>query len=97
MALDRDAATGGRVLLIHGQQREIERAVIMQQAREVFGMKRSEPGNGTACWYLVTTQAIEVGADLSADHEVTVICPGDSLTQRLGRLGRRADRTQLLL
>ena len=24
MALDRDAATGGRVLLIHGQQREIE-------------------------------------------------------------------------
>ena len=94
MALDRDAATGGRVLLIHGQQREIERALIMQQAREVFGMKRSEPGNGTACWYLVTTQAIEVGADLSADHEVTVICPGDSLIQRLGRLGRRADRTQ---
>ena len=95
MALDKDAASG-RVLLIHGQQRETERTQFMQQARAAFGMNRRDPEDGAPCWYLVTTQAIEVGADLSADHEVTVICPGDSLIQRLGRLGRRADRARYL-
>lgn len=49
------------------------------------------PPSGGSTVYLVATNAIEVGADLSADHLVTAACPGDSLLQRLGRLGRRAD------
>jgi CRISPR-associated endonuclease/helicase Cas3 len=95
-AQDKQATAHGRVLLIHGQQRETERALGMQQARGAFGMNNPSPDDGASCWYLVTTPAIEVGADLSADHLVTVSCPGDSLIQRLGRLGRRADRARYI-
>jgi CRISPR-associated endonuclease/helicase Cas3 len=79
-----------RVLLVHGEQREVDRTMTMGRAREGLGM-RAVAGGPT--WYLVGTSAIEAGADLSADHLVTQSCPADSLIQRLGRLGRRADRT----
>lgn len=88
--LDKKAAGGkGRVLLLHGQQRERDRQAVLSKALPFFGMDRRPPEDGPAC-VLVATNAIEVGADLSADHLVTVACPGDSLLQRLGRLGRRA-------
>jgi len=82
-------ASSENVLLLHGQQREEDRRRVLERAEEAFSMDRTPSGGSTV--YLVATNAIEVGADLSADHLVTAACPGDSLLQRLGRLGRRAD------
>lgn len=80
-----------KVLLVHGQQREIDRATVMGV------VKRACPMDGTPAdgpWFVVATSAIEVGADLSADHLVTESCPYDSLVQRAGRIGRRADKEE---
>lgn len=81
-------AAAGRVLLVHGQQREIERDQTMAKVHEACPMD-GEASEGP--WYVVTTSAIEVGADLSADHLVTESCAFGSLVQRAGRVGRRAD------
>lgn len=40
---------------------------------------------------LVSTSAVEVGVDFSADVLITEQCPGPDLLQRFGRIGRRAD------
>ena len=83
-------------MLLHGQQREHDRAQVLDKALTVFGMDTSPKENSDGLrdngWYLIATNAIEVGVDLSADYLVTVACSGDSLLQRLGRLGRRADQ-----
>jgi CRISPR-associated endonuclease/helicase Cas3 len=93
---DRGAGGDGRILLLHGQQREHDRAQVLDKALTVFGMdtppKENSDGLRDNGWYLIATNAIEVGVDLSADYLVTVACSGDSLLQRLGRLGRRADQ-----
>lgn len=88
-----DSAGTGRVLLLHGQQREWDRREVLRQAEDAFSMREPPLDDGPVC-FLVTTNAIEVGADLSADHLVTIACPADSLLQRLGRLGRRADKNE---
>lgn len=86
------AADSPEVLVLHGQQREYDRLHALARAEQFFGMDSPPvPANGRPV-FLVATNAIEIGADLSADHMVTLVCPGDSLLQRLGRLGRRADR-----
>jgi DEAD/DEAH box helicase domain-containing protein len=40
---------------------------------------------------LISTSAVEVGVDFSADVLITEQCPGPGLLQRFGRIGRRTD------
>jgi len=88
------AVKAHQVLLLHGQQREIERASTMERVKRGFPMAPVEDSTTTeqSPWILVATSAIEVGADISADRLITEACPLDSLIQRLGRLGRCAER-----
>ncbi len=77
---------GDRVLLI-GRSRPVDRDRILSTwlPRMRAGRERT---NGDSRLFVVSTQCIEVGADLDFDALVTEIAPLDSLRQRFGRLDR---------
>lgn len=76
----------GRVVLITGRQREVDRAILWENWRERIEAGRDRQPEPV---FVVATQAIEVGADLDFSALVTESASIDALIQRLGRLNRR--------
>lgn len=66
----------------HGRQLTDNRTETYRQLRKID--KENKP------YTLVTTHAIEVGCDLSADLLITEICNPDQLIQRIGRCARKS-------
>ena len=79
-----------RAVLVTGRQRQIDRDEIWSAWKDHLEVGRPEPKHAL---YVVTTQTIEVGADLDFSALVTESCALDALTQRLGRLNRVAARS----
>ena len=87
-------AAGYNVHLVTGRMRPLDRARILDRIEATVDPDRHEID--AELTIVVTTQAIEVGADFSFDFLITQCVPIDSLRQRFGRLDRRgtySDRT----
>ena len=77
----------GSVTLLTGRMRPYERSQAEDRALEWADPRRT-PGDNDRT-FVVATQCIEVGADLSFDGLITEVSPLSSLKQRFGRLDRR--------
>ena len=88
------AEAGKDAHLITGRMRPLDRGRILEAIEDLVNPDRPLGGEGLTI--VVSTQAIEVGADFSFDALITEAAPIDSLRQRFGRLDRRgtlAERT----
>ena len=81
------AESGYCTHLITGRMRPLDRVGALQRVGPVVDPDGKDRGDGLTV--VVSTQAIEVGADFSFDALVTECAPVDSLRQRFGRLDRR--------
>ena len=77
---------GYLVWLVTGRMRPLDRMVSIEDIGPIVDPE-SESSDGLAI--VVSTQAIEVGADFSFDAMITECAPANSLRQRFGRLDRR--------
>lgn len=75
------------VLTGRARMHEREEELAKWEYRIKSGRNRSEVASEKGL-IVVSTQTIEVGADIDADYLITEICPVDVLKQRLGRLDR---------
>lgn len=73
----------------HGRQLSEKRTETYYQLRQRD--KEDEP------YTLVTTHAIEVGCDLSADLLITEVCNPDQLVQRIGRCARKSGKGHVII
>ena len=83
------ADAGCATYLITGRMRPLDRVNVLDSIGSIV-----DPGGNAREHQLsivVSTQAIEVGADFSFDALVTECAPVDSLRQRFGRLDRRGN------
>ena len=88
---DRMKAENAEILLLTGRVREREAERIRERVLDpVDGMAANRDATASRRRHLivVTTQTLEVGADLDAEYLVTEACGVRALTQRLGRLNR---------
>ncbi len=77
---------GARVDLMIGRMRPYDRDRLLEKLGELkSGVERAE---ASAVRYVVSTQCLEVGADLDFDAMVTECASMDALQQRFGRLNR---------
>ncbi|MEQ1853679.1 MAG: type I-U CRISPR-associated helicase/endonuclease Cas3, partial [Chthoniobacteraceae bacterium] len=78
----------GRVTLLIGRLRPLDREVTTKDIQERLktGVSGNAPGAGPSI--VVSTQCLEVGADLDFDALVTEAASLDALRQRFGRLNR---------
>ena len=81
------AESGCRSYLITGRMRPLDRIGALERLEPIVDPDGKERGDELTV--VVSTQAIEVGADFSFDALVTECAPVDSLRQRFGRLDRR--------
>lgn len=86
-----DLVQGGadRVVLLTGRMRSLDRDDVQREVNDELcaGRKRSK----SRTIIVVSTQAIEVGADFDFDAIVTECASLDALRQRFGRLDRRGE------
>lgn len=68
------------VLLLHSKYKAVDREIREDQIRDII--KNEEA-------FIVATQVVEAGLDISMPALITEIAPGDSLVQRIGRCARR--------
>jgi CRISPR-associated endonuclease/helicase Cas3 len=78
----------GRVTLLIGRLRPVDREAATKEIQELLktGVTSSAPESGPLI--VVSTQCLEVGADLDFDALVTEAASLDALRQRFGRLNR---------
>jgi len=79
------------VILLTGRIRPFDRDVILKRWLPVM-QAQPERRDPPQPLFVVATQTVEVGADLSFDALVTEAAPIDSLRQRFGRLDRLGER-----
>jgi len=72
-----------KLFLLHSRFYKKDRQNIEGQLAEYFGPYAKHENA-----ILVTTQVVEVGIDISAEHLHTELCPANSLIQRAGRCAR---------
>ena len=75
------------VHLITGRMRPLDRKRVMKDIKSVVDPDSKSQSSGLTV--VVSTQAIEVGADITFDALITECAAVDSLRQRFGRLDRR--------
>ena len=83
------ADAGYSTYLITGRMRPLERAGVLESIEAIVDPGANERERQLSI--VVSTQAIEVGADFSFDALVTECAAVDSLRQRFGRLDRRGN------
>lgn len=83
-------ARPGRVLLITGRMRPLERAQVQAQIDELASSGSERSGDEPT--FVVATSCIEAGADYDFDALVTQVASLPALRQRFGRLNRLGDR-----
>ena len=76
-----------RLLLLHARYYPEDRKDIESQLPDYFGPRATKTNV-----ILVTTQVIEAGMDLSADHLHSELAPMNALVQRAGRTARYEER-----
>ena len=76
------------VILLTGRIRPYDRDRLLCEWFEYMEAKKDRPAPKKGKLYLVATQTVEVGANLSFDALVTEAAPIDALRQRFGRLDR---------
>lgn len=76
------------VELLTGRLRPLDRDALVTRLARVHQLKSATPAADVPPLILVSTQAIEVGADFDFDALLTELAPLDSLRQRFGRLNR---------
>ena len=81
------AGSGYSTHLITGRMRPLDRVDALQRIGPIVDPDAAERSDQLTI--VVSTQAIEVGADFSFDALITECAPVDSLRQRFGRLDRR--------
>ncbi|MXW44305.1 MAG: type I-U CRISPR-associated helicase/endonuclease Cas3, partial [Candidatus Dadabacteria bacterium] len=81
------AENGYSVHLITGRMRPLDRKRVMENIKSI--VDPDDKSGSSRLTVVVSTQAIEVGADISFDALVTECAAVDSLRQRFGRLDRR--------
>ena len=81
------ASEGYDVHLITGRMRPLDRLDVLDRVGPVLDPDNDARGDRLAV--VVSTQAVEVGADFSFDALITECAAVDSLRQRFGRLDRR--------
>ena len=81
------AGSGYSVHLITGRMRPLDRVAALRRIGPTVDPDSDERDDGLTI--VVSTQAIEVGADFSFDALIAECAPIDSLRQRFGRLDRR--------
>ena len=86
------AEVGYDAHLITGRMRPLDRLRFLNAFVERVNPDRLLGGDELTV--VVSTQAIEVGADFSFDALITEVAPIDSLRQRFGRLDRRGTLTE---
>lgn len=79
-----------RALLVIGRNRPVERAVLDGRVRQLVRAdgEPTAPDDGKGPVIVVSTQTLEVGADVSFDHLISEAAPWPNLVQRAGRLLR---------
>lgn len=85
------SAAGEDVAMLTGRMRPHERVDAERRARQWADPQRDDADAKRV--FVVATQSIEVGADLSFDGLITEASPYSSLRQRFGRLDRRGRRS----
>ena len=83
------ADAGYATYLVTGRMRPLDRISVLESIAPIVDPGSNEPEHQLSI--VVSTQAIEVGADFSFDALVTECAPVDSLRQRFGRLDRRGN------
>lgn len=78
----------GKALLLIGRIRHWERQNLSKKHFADLLVDTRKRGEEAEIIYVVTTQTVEVGADIDFDVLVTEACPLDNLIQRFGRLDR---------
>ncbi|MEX1042308.1 MAG: type I-U CRISPR-associated helicase/endonuclease Cas3 [Pirellulaceae bacterium] len=81
----------GRVSLMIGRMRPIDRDRLTVSIQTDFGAGTASAEADAAPKFVVATQCLEVGADLDFDGMVTQCASLDALRQRVGRLDRLGD------
>ena len=76
------------VILLTGRIRPYDRDRLLDEWFPYMEAKKDRPAPKKGKLYLVATQTVEVGANLSFDALVTEAAPIDALRQRFGRLDR---------
>jgi len=69
----------GNVLLLHSRFKSDHRRIKEEQIKEFIKQNK----------FIVSTQVIEAGLDISVPNLITEVASGDSLVQRIGRCARR--------
>lgn len=90
---DRLNGTGTRVVVLHGGAPAPVTADRLRHVRPFHNNALPKDRDEAPRTVVVTTQTLEVGADLDFDHAV-IECPSiDALVQRIGRVNRSGKRT----
>jgi CRISPR-associated endonuclease/helicase Cas3 len=76
------------VILLTGRIRPYDRDRLLDHWLNIMRASRERPAPPHSKLFVVATQTIEVGANVSFDSLVTEIAPIDALRQRFGRLDR---------
>ena len=79
------------VHLMIGRMRPIDRDVLYDQLKHLKTGSAEKKGDETPKTIVVTTQCLEVGADLDFDGMVTEAASLDALRQRFGRMNRAGE------
>lgn len=83
----------GRVRLLTGQRRVLERERLVREEIYRWFLEGTPPDGEPAPAFLVATSAGEVGVDLDADALVCDLVAFERMVQRLGRINRRGRTT----
>ncbi|MEM0141721.1 MAG: type I-U CRISPR-associated helicase/endonuclease Cas3 [Thermoplasmatales archaeon] len=83
---------GYDVVLLTGRNRSYERDLLIKEYFPRIRVGR-KPTSNEKSLFVVSTQTIEVGADIDFDGLVTEAAPIDALQQRFGRLNRIGNNT----
>jgi CRISPR-associated endonuclease/helicase Cas3 len=78
----------GRVILLIGRMRPLDREAVTKEIQDRIKTGKSGNASESGSLIVVSTQCLEVGADLDFDALVTEAASLDALRQRFGRLNR---------
>ncbi|MUL41637.1 type I-U CRISPR-associated helicase/endonuclease Cas3 [Streptomonospora sp. PA3] len=78
-------------ILLTGRIRPLDRDHLLARTADTFLLGRRSYAPAPP-FYIVSTQTVEVGANIDADHLVTESASMAALIQRLGRIGRAPDQ-----
>lgn len=87
--LRRHAPADTEVILLHSRFLKEDRAKKEEDIRRLFGKRADKSGSRI----VVSTQAIEVGVDMTCDMLHTELAPANAIIQRAGRCARYAGET----